>query len=68
MISRKVKLGELGVNMNCNTTGILIQTTDEHEQARVVLNARQTEELIERLQRLVTTLKAVEKDLSPPEK
>ena len=65
MISRQVRSGSLGINMNVAADGILVQTTEDVNQARVVLGIKQAEHFIEQLRSLVATLIAARKATTP---
>ncbi|KKM97969.1 hypothetical protein LCGC14_1162680 [marine sediment metagenome] len=55
MVSRKVKSGSIGVSKN-SVGNILLQTTDNSDQSRVVLTLRQASEIAEHLQMLIYEL------------
>ena len=58
VISRRMKQGFLGVNINALETVVLIQATEDDQQARVVLTLKQAEEFLETLARVVDCLRA----------
>ena len=56
MISRKVKFGSIGVNINHTHDAVLLQATDDCNQARIVLTPEQAkqwgQELIKRAEEI----------------
>lgn len=56
MITKKVYRGSIGVEINCPKSGVLLQIDDEESQARVILDERDTEDLIQQLQKHLSEL------------